>query len=115
MWALVKDFLDTVMPLLVVIAVPAFSYFGARAGRKQMLEQCTLVLNEQGDEAIMQYKVLRAMINVLLAMTKALHDAGILNGNSIPISKDLQDIKEMMETDAIERKRKSFYVRKQAK
>ena len=115
MWASVKDFLDTIMPLLVVIVVPAFSFFGARAGRKQMLEQCTLVLNEQADEAIMQYKLLRAIINVMLSLVTTLHDAGILNGNSQPIQKELLEIKAMMETDVVERKRKSFYVRKQAK
>ena len=115
MWAIVKDFLETMMPLLVVIAVPIFSFFGARAGRKQMLEQCTLVLNEQADEAIMQYKLLRAIINVMLSLVTTLHDAGILNGNSQPIQKELLEIKAMMETDAVERKRKSFYVRKQTK
>lgn len=115
MWAIVKDFLETMMPLFVVIAVPIFSFVGARAGRKQMLEQCTIVLNEQGDEAIMQYKLLRAIINVMLSLVTTLHDAGILNGNSVPIQQELQDIKAMMETDAVERKRKSFYVRKQTK
>ncbi len=115
MWVTVMDFLDTIMPFLVVIAVPAFSFFGARAGRKQMLEQCTLVLNEQADEAIMQYKLLRAIINVMLSLVTTLHDAGILNGNSQPIQKELLEIKAMMDADTVERKRKSFYVRKQAK
>lgn len=115
MWELVKDFLDTVMPLLVVVVVPLFSFFGARVGRKQMLEQCTIVLNEQADEAIMQYKLLRAIINVMLSLVTTLHDAGILNGNSVPIQKELQDIKEMMDADTVERKRKNFYVRKQTK
>lgn len=115
MWAIVKDFMETMMPLLVVIVVPLFSFFGARVGRKQMLEQCTIVLNEQADEAIMQYKLLRAIINVMLSLVTTLHDAGILNGNSLPIQQELQEIKSMMETDAVERKRKSFYVRKQPK
>lgn len=111
MWELFKDFLSTSMPLLVVVATASFSFFGARAGRKQTLEQCTIVLNEQADENIMQYKLLRAIISVLLALTTTLHDAGILNGNSEPIQKDLLEIKRMMEEDTIERKRKSFYVR----
>ena len=115
MWAIVKEFLDSIMPLLIVIVVPLFSFIGARAGRKQMLEQCTIVLNEQADEAIMQYKLLRAIINVMLSLVTTLHDAGILNGNSQPIQKELLEIKAMMETDAVERKRKSFYVRKQTK
>ena len=38
MWAIVKDFMETMMPLLW-IAVPIFSFVGC-AGRKQMLEQC---------------------------------------------------------------------------
>ena len=115
MWAIVKEFLDSIMPLLVVIVVPMFSFIGARAGRKQMLEQCTIVLNEQADEAIMQYKLLRAIISVLLALTTTLHEAGILNGNSVPIQKELLDIQNMMDADTVERKRKSFYVRKQTK
>ena len=112
MWAIVKDFLDTMMPLFVVIAVPIFSFFGARAGRKQMLEQCTIVLNQQGDEAIMQYRLIRALVNVMLSLVTTLHDAGILNGNSEPIQKELLDIKNMMDTDILEQKKKSFYVRK---
>ena len=115
MWAIVKDFLDTMMPLFVVIAVPIFSFVGARAGRKQMLEQCTIVLNQQGDEAIMQYRVIRALVNVMLSLVTTLHDAGILNGNSEPIQKELLDIKNMMDTDILEQKKKSFYVRKQTK
>lgn len=115
MWAIVKDFIETMMPLLVVVVVPIFSFVGARVGRKQMLEQCTLVLNEQADEAIMQYKLLRAIINVMLSLVTALHDAGILNGNSAPIQQELQEIKKMMDSDTVERKRKSFYVRKQTK
>lgn len=112
MWADVKDFLETMMPLLVVIAVPIFSFVGARAGRKQMLEQCTIVLNQQGDEAIMQYRLIRALVNVMLSLVTTLHDAGILNGNSEPIQKELLDIKNMMDTDILEQKKKSFYVRK---
>ena len=112
MWAIVKDFLDTMMPLFVVIVVPIFSFVGARAGRKQMLEQCTIVLNQQGDEAIMQYRLIRALVNVMLSLVTTLHDAGILNGNSEPIQKELLDIKNMMDTDILEQKKKSFYVRK---
>lgn len=112
MWAIVKDFLETMMPLFVVIAVPIFSFVGARAGRKQMLEQCTIVLNQQGDEAIMQYRLIRALVNVMLSLVTTLHDAGILNGNSEPIQKELLDIKNMMDTDILEQKKKSFYVRK---
>lgn len=111
MWLIFTDFLTTIMPLLVVIVVPAFSYFGARAGRKQTLEKCTVVLNAQADENIMQYKIIRAIISVLLALTTTLHDAGILNGNSEPIQKDLLEIKRMMEEDTLERKKESFYVR----
>ena len=33
MWAIVKDFMETMMPLFVVIAVPIFSFVGARVGR----------------------------------------------------------------------------------
>ena len=112
MGATIMGFLDAIMPLLVVVVVPAFSFFGARAGRKQMLEQCTIVLNQQGDEAIMQYRVIRALVNVMLSLVTTLHDAGILNGNSEPIQKELLDIKNMMDTDILEQKKKSFYVRK---
>ena len=112
MWAIVKDFMETMMPLLVVVVVPIFSFVGARAGRKQMLEQCTIVLNQQGDEAIMQYRLIRALVNVMLSLVTTLHDAGILNGNSEPIQKELLDIKNMMDTDILEQKKKSFYVRK---
>lgn len=106
------DKLEAFMPLFVVIAPIVGSYIGARLGRKQLLDQCSLALNEQGDEAIMQYKVIRALLTVIQKMVGALHDAKVLNGNSAPIEEELASIKNMMDTDIVERKKKSFYVKK---
>jgi hypothetical protein len=112
MWVQFKEFIDTFMPLLVVIVVPMFSYFGAHSGRKKIMEECAVVLNEQGDEAIMQYKVIKTLLNVMLSLINVLHEEKVLNGNAEPIRKEILEIQDMLDKDVIERKRKNFYVRK---
>jgi hypothetical protein len=103
--------LEILIPIIAIVVSSIASFIGARIGRKDLLNQATDVLNEQGDEAILQYKVIKALLNVMLSIIDSLSKAKVINGDGAPLRKEVQAVQDMLENDVVKRKEKMLYVR----
>lgn len=103
--------LEILIPIIAIVVSSIASFIGARIGRKDLLNQATDVLNEQGDEAILQYKVIKALLNVMLSIIDSLSKAKVINGDGEPLRKEVQAVQDMLENDVVKRKEKMLYVR----
>lgn len=104
------DTLVKLSPLLVALIAAGASFLGARAGRRQLLDQATRVLDEQAEEAIVQYKAIKALLNVIMSIIDALHRKDIINGDSADLRKEVALVQEMLESDVIEKKKKTLFM-----
>lgn len=104
------DTLVKLSPLLAALIAAGASFLGARAGRKQLLDQATKVLDEQAEEAIVQYKVIKALLGIMISLIDSLHRNGLLNGDGEKIRRDITNIQSMMDEDVVEKKKKTLFM-----
>ena len=104
--------LEILIPVIVVLVSSLASFIGARIGRRDLLTRTTEVLNEQGDEAILQYRVIKTLLNIMMSMVECLNKAHVINGNGDDLRKEIISVQEMLEKDVVKRKEKMFFVRK---
>lgn len=109
MLELLREFGPVSAPLVALLA----SFIGARAGRKQLLDQATKVLNEQAEEAVVQYKALKLLLDVVVMLVDSLHRNGLLNGDGDKLRSDITKIKGMMDEDVVEKKKKTLFLRRE--
>lgn len=104
------DTLVKLSPLLAALIAAGASFLGARAGRKQLLDQATKVLDEQAEEAIVQYKVIKALLGIMISLIDSLHRNGLLNGDGEKLRSDITNIQSMMDEDVVEKKKKTLFM-----
>ncbi len=108
MMEFLKEFAPISAPFVALLA----SFIGARAGRRQLLDQATSVLNEQAEEAVVQYKALKLLLDVVVMLVDSLHRNGLLNGDEDKLRHDIANIKNMMDEDVVEKKKKTLFLRR---
>lgn len=102
---------EILIPVIAILVSLTGSFVGARIGRRDLLNQATEVLNEQGDEAILQYKMMKAMLSLIMKLVDVLHQEKIINGAGEDLRREAQAVQDMLEKDVITRKEKMLYVR----
>ncbi len=109
------DTLVRLSPLLAVVIAalsPVLAYIGAALGRKRLLDHATQVLDEQAEEAIVQYKAIKALLSTMLSIIEYLHKAEIINGDGGELRQEVLNVQAMLEDDVIEKKKKTLFVRR---
>ncbi len=107
------QFLKEIAPISAPFVALLASFIGARAGRKQLLDQATKVLNEQAEEAVVQYKAIKMLLDTVIMLVDSLHRNGLLNGDGDKLRKDFTKIKNLMDEDVVEKKKKTLFLRRE--
>lgn len=56
--------IEVIIPVIVVVMSLIGSFIGTRIWCRDLLNQATEVLNEQGDKAVLQYKMMKKALDI---------------------------------------------------